>query len=816
MLLALTDIRASDGARVGGKALGLAALARAGAPVPPTEVLPVEAMRAALAAAGLLERFEAGGDPGLQGAIGAMPLPAKLQACLSGVGARLGPSIAVRSSAIGEDGVEQSHAGQLETVLGARPGPPLEAAVRRCWASVAAPRAMAYRRGCASLPLVAVVLQPMIQPRCAGVLFTINPASGSWREITVEAAWGLGEGVVSGQIVPEWSRVSRPPPLPGPWMRLAARAKLAVLERQTVDQNNAMHVIDGEVLVVPVRADRVAAVKLDDAALRRLCRVALRVEAAAGRPQDIEWAQTEDGAFVLLQARPISAAAEARPPEGAVWTRRFIGERWTEPATPLGWSLMAAQLDHFVAYPELSRRQLGGAPALGLHRFAPYINATVFRHLAFKLPGMAPPRFLIELLPPAEERAWLAALGRAPRFDVYATILKETVAERRWRRFRWNPLQNPSDWAAWARAFHAELPALMPATLDQPAAVALHRRCAALERGYIEVHICSLLYANISYEAAVSALESAGRGADAPRVLRPIEESWTVRTNRALRSLGRQELPLADFLRDFGHRASSSWEIFSPRWREAPALPLALAEAAALGPDPSVEAAEQRREADAVEGTLPRGLRWLVRLARRYLQLREDQRFVFDQLLWAHKRALLSLEGALNIPLRFLENIELEGVLDGGLSPEAANVLAEGRAAAWAAEGLRRAAGDEPPMVLSEGDTAEEAHGGRLSGLGISAGRVRGVARVLRGPEEAARLRPGDILVARAADPGWTPLFLVAAGVVLEQGGMLSHGAVVAREYGLPAVVNVERATTRIVDGQAVTVDGHRGLVFLG
>lgn len=814
MLLALRDIGPADAASVGGKALGLAALARMGAPVPPTLVLGVQAMQAALDGAGLRARLEAGGDPGLHAEIMALELPARLRAALQEVGRRLGPSLAVRSSAIGEDGAVQSHAGQLETVLGVAPGPALERAICRCWASVAAPRAVAYRGG-GPLPLVGVVLQAMLQPRCAGVMFTVNPASGSWRELTVEAAWGLGEGVVSGQLVPEWSRVSRPPPISGLLGRLAARAKLSVLERQSAVQPEALAVVDCEVQRVPVADDRVSAVKLDDGALRRLCRLGLRVEAAAGCPQDIEWAQLENGDFVLLQTRPISARAAAPPAAGVVWTRRFIGERWTEPATPLGWSLMAAQLNHFVAYPALSRSHLGGAPALRLHRFAPYINASVFRHLAFKLPGLAPPRFLVELLPPAEERAWLSALGRAPSFGVYAAILKETVQERRWRRFRWSPLHNPDQWEAWAAAFRAELPALLPATLDRAGALALHRRCGALVRGYIEVHICSLLYANITYEAATAALEAQGRGDEAPRVLRPTAESWTVRTNRALRELGLGARSLEDFLAEFGHRASSSWEIFSPRWRERPSLPLALAALAARGPDPSAEAAAQRAEADAIEAELPAPLRAGVRLARRYLLLREDQRFVFDQLLWAHKRALLALEDSLGLPVRFLENIELEGLLDGGLSHASAATLCAARSAAWEAEVRARADGDEPPIVLAEGGSAEEAHGGRLSGLGISAGQVRGVARVLRGPEEAARLRPGDILVARAADPGWTPLFLTAGGVVLEQGGMLSHGAVVAREYGLPAVVNVEAATTRIADGQAITVDGHRGLVFL-
>ena len=127
----------------------------------------------------------------------------------------------------------------------------------------------------------------------------------------------------------------------------------------------------------------------------------------------------------------------------------------------------------------------------------------------------------------------------------------------------------------------------------------------------------------------------------------------------------------------------------------------------------------------------------------------------------------------------------------------------------------RRGAGGEPPMVLPDAEQPPLLAEGRLAGLGISAGEVRAVARVLRAPEDGARLASGEVLVARAADPGWTPLFLVAGGVVLEQGGMLSHGAVVAREYGLPGVVNVEGATTRITDGQVITVDGRRGLVYL-
>ncbi|MFM2248889.1 MAG: hypothetical protein RL071_4964, partial [Pseudomonadota bacterium] len=506
---------------------------------------------------------------------------------------------------------------------------------------------------------------------------------------------------------------------------------------------------------------------------------------------------------------------DVRPAGAVVWTRRFLGERWTEPATPLGWSVISEQLEWFIAYPRVSRRHLGGAPALRLHRFAPYVNATIFRHLAFKLPGMAPPRFLLELLPADEEAAWLRGLARAPDLAVYGAVLQDTLRERRWRRFRWNPLRNWAQWDSFAAALDAELPALHAPVLDEGDALRRHHRCVELLRGYISIHICSLLFANITYEAAAAALAAGGREGLTARVLRPLGESWTVRTNRALRALGRGELPLDAFLEAFGHRASSSWELFSPRWAEAPEIALGLAAAARGAPDPSVEAAQARLEADRIELRLPDGLRGLVSLTRRYLQLREDQRFVFDRLAWAHKKALLWLEGARGMQLRFLEHGELIGLVEGRLDPGTAAGLIARRGEAWAAEVERRRVGDEPPMVLTEGEEAPRAAEGRLTGLGISAGEVRAVARVLRSPAEGARLGRGEILVARAADPGWTPLFLVAGGVVLEQGGMLSHGAVVAREYGLPGVVNVEGATTRIADGQVITVDGRRGLVFL-
>ena len=802
--------RAADAharARLGGKGRSLARLAASGLPVPPGFVVPASALDAHL------ERLPAGRRDAT--AICATPLDPALQAALDEAAGRLGPSLAVRSSGLAEDGAVHSHAGQFLTELGVRPGPPLHDALRRCWASAFGERARAYRGDAAEQPRMAVVVQQVIAPDVAGVMFTINPSSGSWREMTVEAAWGLGEAVVDGKVVPDFYRVRRPRRTPRAVQRVLARLRLEVEERAMGGQTEQWLPGPGGVTAEPLPAVRQGQLCLDDRSLLRLCRLGLRAEGLLGGPQDVEWAIDGSGTLHILQSRPVTAGSDVRRSGPAVWTRRFLGERWTEPATPLGWSEMQHLLDWFIAYPETSRRLLGGAAPTRLVRFAPYVNVTVFRHLAFKAPGAAPPRFMLELLPHAEEVQWLRRRAAPPDLRVYRSILAETLAERRWRRFRWNPVTN---WRAW-QEFEAQLDSrlhALPRVTDRATARATLSACRELARDYIKVHICSLLFANIWYEAAAALLDATGRRTEAPRLLQPPGDSATARTNAALWQLGRGLLDEAAFLEAYGHRASSSWELFSPRWIESPELARALARAAAKGDDP--RRGSQAREAALQRSldALPLATRRVVILARRYLLLREEQRFHFDRLLWRWKQALLWLEDDLGCPIRFLERPELGSLLDGALDPEQAQVIVAERRAAWEEEVERRSRGEEPPDFLI-GEAAEELALGdqrRLGGQGISPGVVTGTARVLRSLDDAHRLREGDILITRATDPGWTPLFHVAGGLVMELGGMLSHGAVVAREYGLPAVVRVPGAVQRIEDGRMVTVDGSRGVVW--
>ncbi len=784
-LIDLTEITPRDHRRVGGKAAGLARLLSHALPVPPGFVVPTRVFRRFLRDNGLWEAATRGDPAGLPRAIETGRLDPAFAGALRTAAAKLGARLAVRSSGTEEDGARSSQAGRHDTMLGVAPGDETERALLSCWASLYSPRALALADGRPAPGGMAVVVQAMAPARCAGVLFTINPQNGSWREMTVECAAGLGEAVVSGHVVPDFYRVRRPRRSPRPVQRVLARIRLQTLE-------------------APERP------LLQQADLHRLCRLGLRIEALLGGPRDVEWAMAPDGALAVLQARPVTTARDVRRSGPVVWTRRFGGERWTEPATPLGWTEMQGLLDWFIAYPETSRRYLGGERPTRLVRFAPYFNVTVFRHLAFKAPGASPPRFMVELLPPDEERGWLRRHAQAPDLRVYRSILAETFAEQRWRRFRWNPFTNWRAWDEFARGLDRELAALPP--LDTSADLRLRiQRCRELARAYIGIHICSLLFANIWYESALAML--GGRPPElVADLLRAPADTATGRANHALWELGRGRLSMETFLERFGHRAENSWELFSPRWREDPERVLRLAQTVAAGDEPPCGTAPAQLPRD-----LPRPHRETVRLAQRYLQLREDQRFHFDRILWEWKQAYLALEERHGVALRFLELIEVRALLAGELAIEEARARVDRRSEAWREECRRRREGDRPPAFVVGDQAWSDDHSAaqRLQGMGISAGVVTGPARVLRSLDEAELLRPGDILVVEATDPAWTPLFLTAAGLVMELGGMLSHGAVVAREYRLPAVVNVDGATQRLRDGDVITVDGSRGMVWI-
>lgn len=836
----------------------LAKLARDGLPVPDGVVVPTDVFRRVLDEAGLsvdAQRVSDSADEQaaarLREALATLEVPQWLLGALDRAARDLGGRLAVRSSAVDEDGRRRSFAGQHHSSLGVAPGE-VGAAVLRCWTSLYAERAMAYRGGAGPAPgSMAVLVQRMVRPRVAGVLFTVNPMTGSWHEMTVEATWGLAEGLVSGQVAPHWFLVRRPRRTPRPVQRVLARVRLQCIQDDIHDIERRWVVgDDGRVVVESVPGRLRGRTTLPPHDLRRLCRLGLRVEAHLGAPQDVEWAIDHGGRLWLVQARPVTTGQAPRARRDVLWTRRFVGERFPEPLPPLTWSLVQPLVEHFIAYPDVQRRFLGGGSALRLVDGRVYLNATVFAHLAFKLPGLAPPRFMLELLPSDEADAFRRRRAVMPDVSVYAAILRTTFEEERWRRFAWNPLTNPT---AWER-FEADLLAALPSVSRDPVsttdAVRLVEDQRDLQRDYVGVHICSLLFANL-FDQLLEALLAAWAPERAVELHRALATTppgnMTLTVNRALVALARrasaQDLarleagdpaqgafaePLQHFLDDYGHRSEASWDVFAPRWRQDPALLVPLLQAYRDEEDPDAHASRQQAafEDATAEVRDELGGSWrgnaiarVIDLLRTYLLLRENQRFRFEQLQWAQQRTLLWIgahlvgEGVLEHAddVRFLAWDEIRGVLEGSLAPEGPAAWVSRRRDAHAAH-----LAASPPAFI-RGDVAvplvDDAL--RLQGNGISPGRISGRVRVVRSLAEGDALQAGEILVAPAVDPAWTPLFLTAGGVILELGSRLSHGAVIAREYRVPAVVNVDRASTRLRDGQEVTVDGTRGIVFV-
>ncbi|MCB9664937.1 MAG: hypothetical protein H6732_12550 [Alphaproteobacteria bacterium] len=766
-LMGLDDPRATRVDVVGGKASALAAAVRAGLPVPPAWVVPTAARHA-------------------DG-----PTPAQAAAWVAAA-ARLGTRVHVRSSSPHEDGAVHAHAGAYATVPAVAPVD-VPDAVARVWASAGAPDAP-----------MAVLVQASIAPRAAGVVFTVDPTRGT-PDLVVEAVEGDGAGLVGGLQTPQRLVVRRP-------RRLRAAVTLQ-------DQPG------------PV-----------DTALRdRLVDLALRAEDLHSGPVDIEWAVDQADRLWLLQARPVTARARPTAGAGPTWTRRFLGERWSQPATPLGWSVVEPALAARIVHPRTQARHLGGSPLLRLVQGLPYVDARIFRGLLFKLPGLPPPRFLLELLPSQEAAAWRRRLAKAPDVGLVVSLLAEVVRERRWTRFAWNPVEVPAQWHALARDLRQALPHLAPPHADDAARVQAVEVHLAWLSDYVGVHVTSLLFANLAWQHLEGALQRSvpdRAAALLPALVACPEANQSVQQQQALARLAAAAVPgdlsalarggatspgfdraLAAFLAVHGHRAGSGWELTSPRWHEDPARLVPLLEAQgqatrAVPSGPTSEVALRELVQTAPAAHLP-GLLAAVWWTRRYLLLRENQRHVFDALLDSLHAALRDVGAALARRGLLADAAEVRWLT----WPEARQALTEGTTVA--ARVAARAAADAgwraapPPPVELDADPPRTGDVHALAGQGVSAGQVRGPVRVLHGLADARALRPGEVLVTRALEPAWAPVLAVAAGVIVELGGALSHGAVVARELGVPAVVDVADATRRLADGQEVTLDGTRGLVWV-
>ncbi len=937
-------------ALAGGKGLNLAELARAQFPVPPGFIITTEAYHAFVAANGLQDRILAqvkaiapDDPPALESASASIAalfadglMPPAIADAITSAYHNLFPSsqsptpnphpVAVRSSATAEDLPGLSFAGQQETYLNIIGAEAVLDAVKKCWASLWTARAIGYRARNGIPPeevMLAVVVQQLIASESSGVLFTANPLTGHRGEMVIDAAFGLGEAVVAGQVEPDhyvvesrtWAITER---------KLGAKA-LAIRPRA---EGGTERAAGGH--------DAAAQSALSGEQLIDLAQLAGRVAEHFGSPQDIEWAWANNQLY-LLQSRPITSLYPLPdvpiPPDalGVFFSVNSI-QGVPEPFTPLGRDVLRlllgglvhhafgldVYLPHaivdagermFLNFTEVARDpQLRLIMLALLERADPAARQIVLRLIAAgRLPLKrkrfhGPPRFIFHLLPRvlpgillaqlAPQRALARGLAVA---EGYLTQVREraqslfdngsakrtaSVSEAPFRARLGTPgefiLRSPrrgseaegrassifqTDSQVAGPALSARL-AVVESGLDRaaehvvlplvPAVVPAMLTLSLLDRWLVNwcgaqpgsaLALLRGLSGNVTTEMTLKLWAAAQTiRADAPSQTalsaRPIPELIADYQRQALPAVAQGAIE--KFLAEYGMRAVTEIDIARPRWRDDPASIFQTLQSYLQLTDPAAApdavfrqgAAEaERLAADYVARARRSPFGWLrarilafaIGRMRALAGARETPKLyiiklfdIFRGLLLASAQELVTqghlehAEDIFFIPFETLKRAAQADALD------LKEVVARNRAD-YERELTRR---QMPRLLLSTGETF---YGG-LSGAGagpddlvgeaVSPGVVEGVVRVVLDPR-GARLVPGEILVCPATDPGWTPLFLAAGGLVMEIGGMVTHGSVVAREYGIPAVVGVEAATTRLKTGQRVRVDGNTGRVTI-
>jgi rifampicin phosphotransferase len=798
----------ADLALAGGKGANLGELARAGFPVPDGFIVTTEAY--ATVAQTLdhrgAQRLGVQDGAAIRAAFEAVTLPEPLCRAVADAYAALGGGpVAVRSSATAEDLPGAAFAGQQDTYLNVVGEAAVIDAVHRCWGSLWTDRAIAYRRKRgidAGEVRIAVVVQRMIQAETAGVLLTANPVTGDRGQLVLDASSGLGEAVVAGLVTPDHY----------------------VLD--TRGRVRAWSPGRREVVVRPVagggvtrqRGDPSQAQPLPDWVLGELARLGAAVTGHFGRPQDIEWAYAQ-GRIWLLQARPMTALVP--PPLRLNRVQRRLGSILLEylPVRP---------------YPIDMSTWLPHGPAGLMGKLTAHFGIQgAFEGFLLEADGV------VDRLVPPSPRPTLGVLWAPFRLASLA---------RRHDPSRWTEDPRFADYLARVRALAGQDLAAMPwrqllqvprqaLDLVQPVAdfridylpragLALLRLLVALKllrRAWLLGDL--ILGARTRTQDANRALEAlAERVRDNPRLKHAVDELDLDR----LKEFGDFHADFQAFLAEYGHRETASPILVTPpTWGEAPETVLGLIKVLAANPPRAADPADQAMTR-LLEHPLLRGPRRRARIqrwveeARSGIAFREDSHFYFTKPLPILRRSLLEIgrrlcdAGVLKAPeeVFHLRLEELEGIGDpAGLAvPQVDRLRAAVRARSARREELAGVRLIDPSLVFPQHDGGDAL----VSGTPASGGRATGPVKVIREPAEFAKLTSGDVLVCPYTNPSWTPLFQRAAAVVVDSGGPASHAAIVAREYGIPAIMGTAQGTSVLTNGQVVTVDGTTGRVTAG
>ncbi|MDQ0032179.1 PEP/pyruvate-binding domain-containing protein [Arthrobacter bambusae] len=785
--------------------------------------------------------------------------------------------VAVRSSATAEDLAAASFAGQQETYLNIRGAEALDVAVIDCWSSLWTARAMAYRAREGIAPgdvSLAVVVQRMVEAEAAGVMFTANPANGRRDQIVISASWGLGESVVSGTVTTDdlvveagTGRVlSR---------RTADKEVMTVYADRSGDGVPEGGVPEGGgTREQPVPAALRKQAVLDDGAAAELGRLGTRIAAYFGVPQDVEWARA-DGNFFMLQSRPITALPEPAADTPDTWPlpypkgmyfRASIVEQLPDPLSPLFADLidgsvtrsLKALLNEAVGS-EVVRDGDVGLPTVNGYAYYYYRTSAMWRVMGKS------PAAMVAL---ARGKAHMGVAGwREFSHPRYREVIKGWSAKTVGELSGAELLEGVRTLLDAGTVYYTAVESVIPIAAASEISFRAYYDKLVRRQGDPPAETFLLGYDSEPIRAEKSLYDLAAWAREveglAPAILNQAtaalaesQSSWLPPTGMDP-ALWQQWHPrFQAHLDRFGH-AVYNLDFLSPVPADDPSALLDTVKfyLRGRGSDPHER---QRLSASRREDQTER---MLTRLGR--TRLGRTRRAPFLRLLrWAQKTAPLREDALADVGLAWplirrmllelgqrlvrtgviagpadvfwLRSQELQSAVEFGLAeagvpaavaitgterPVRADVVEE-RKTLW--RGQAKAAA---PQLLPETRWmkrafesmmpagAQDQHGDVIKGIGASAGRVSAPARVLTGPQDFGRMAPGEVLVARITTPAWTSLFAMASAVVTDVGGPLSHSSIVAREYGIPAVLGTGVATQRLTSGQQITVDGDAGTV---
>ncbi|HVO45044.1 MAG TPA: PEP/pyruvate-binding domain-containing protein [Steroidobacteraceae bacterium] len=777
---------------------------------------------------------------------------AELTGALAGIGSSGG--VSVRSSALGEDAADSSFAGIYHTSLDVHGLDAVLGAVRRCWQSYEEPVAVDYRNRRGSSPdgAMAVVVQRMVHGDWSGVCFTAHPVKLALSEGLINAAPGLGEALVSGQVNPEE----------------------ITIDSQTgrVLEHRGVH---GE--------------PFPPAGIHQVWSTCSELAARLRFPQDIEWAWRA-GQLYILQSRPITTIADvyysrliepwradpsARPDSpDRLWSRMLADETWVSPISPLFYNVHNSTPGRVGFFRSHGDKSALPPDMFKYHQATAYADTAVISRMYEYQPRLARIQGIVNFLPPSLQpgfrRApwrWRGRLRRVLSYELFNRRMRSLTNNHKYVAAQWPAYVEKSN--AWLdmdldklslqdlRAHQAAVQKEMM-SVGPPCAIAvlshasdLHLLLTGLLGRWLGHLGCSgeSLYARISsglddsetlrenetlWEIAQS-IRALGDAA----VRSAASDNWLAFAQLARRLAGGQAVVerFERFWRAHRHLGSSYKDLIWPRWGDDIDLCFSMLKgyvASQAGRPCDIHArsaasrvAAQRELLGALRGPWARVRRWLLRRLFRYNELymaiRDNHRYYVDRNWYEVRRIYRSFgsrlveAGVLQFrnDVFFLGTLEVDSALAGELASNEASARIAVRRKVWETT-LRR----QGPKFLRGWNAVEESEAAgegaatwQLQGIAASPGSAIGAARVVYEVSALPSVKDGEILVTRQTDPSWTTVFGRISGLVLETGGVLSHGTSLCREYGLPCVTAVERATIRIPDGSRIELLGSAGLI---